>query len=43
MNINKNNFETISNLTELQWAPGFEEEVKNYMTQQMARYVDGKH
>lgn len=41
MNINKKvTLQRIQTLTELHGAPGFEEEVKNYMTQQMATYVD---
>ena len=41
MNINKKvTLQRIQTLTELHGAPGFEEEVKNYMTQQMAPYVD---
>ncbi len=37
MNINKKvTLQRIQTLTELHGAPGFEEEVKNYMTQQMA-------
>ncbi len=41
MNINKKvTLQRIETLTELHGAPGFEEEVKNYMTQQMAPYVD---
>ncbi len=41
MNINKKvTLQRIQTLTELHGAPGFEEEVKNYMTQQMALYVD---
>lgn len=41
MNINKKvTLQRIQTLTELHGAPGFEEEVKNYMIQQMAPYVD---
>lgn len=41
MNINKNvTLQRIQTLTELHGAPGFEQEVKDYMTEQMAPYVD---